>query len=88
MYLNVMAMVNESRAGYSIGLNYPPDCRGRTVSLRPGDQTEMQAFMFFYFQSGMWLGGFGAAISELFVVTDNGGEHLSHVACEFIGINE
>jgi ectoine hydrolase len=77
----------ESRVGYSIGLNYPPDWGERTASLRPGDQTVMQAGMCFHFQSGMWLDDFGAAISEPFVVTDNGGEHLSHVARELIVIN-
>jgi len=77
----------ESRVGYSIGLNYPPDWGERTASLRPGDQTVLQSGMCFHFQSGMWLDDFGAAISEPFVVTDNGGEHLSHVARELIVIN-
>ena len=77
----------ESRVGYSIGLNYPPDWGERTASLRPGDQTVLQAGMCFHFQSGMWLDDFGAAISEPFIVTDNGGEHLSHVDRELIVIN-
>ena len=77
----------ESRVGYSIGLNYPPDWGERTASLRPGDQTVLQSGMCFHFQSGMWLDDFGAAISEPFVVTDNGGEHLSHVARELIVID-
>jgi Xaa-Pro aminopeptidase len=77
----------ESRVGYSIGLNYPPDWGERTASLRPGDQTVMQAGMCFHFQSGMWLDNFGAAISEPFVVTDIGGERLSHVARELIAID-
>jgi len=78
----------ESRVGYSIGLNYPPDWGERTASLRPGDQTVMQAGMCFHFQSGMWLEDFGAAISEPFVVTDTGGEHLSNVSRELIVIDE
>ena len=77
----------ESRVGYSIGLNYPPDWGERTASLRPGDQTVMQSGMCFHFQSGMWLDDFGAAISEPFVVTENGGERLSHVDRELIVIN-
>ncbi|MEZ5830299.1 MAG: M24 family metallopeptidase [Dongiaceae bacterium] len=32
----------ESRVGYSVGLAYPPDWGERTVSLRPGDKTELQ----------------------------------------------
>jgi len=77
----------DSRVGYSIGLNYPPDWGERTASLRPGDQTVLQAGMCFHFQSGMWLDDFGAAISEPFVVTDNGGERLSQVARELIIID-
>ncbi|NKB77369.1 MAG: M24 family metallopeptidase [Gammaproteobacteria bacterium] len=77
----------ESRVGYSIGLNYPPDWGERTASLRPGDQTVMQAGMCFHFQSGMWLDNFGAAISEPFIVTDKGGERLSHVDRELIVVN-
>ena len=77
----------ESRVGYSIGLNYPPDWGERTASLRPGDQTVMQAGMCFHFQSGMWLEDFGAAISEPFVVTDSGGERLSNVSRELIVVD-
>ena len=76
----------ESRVGYSIGLNYPPDWGERTASLRPGDTTVMQQGMCFHFQSGMWLDDFGAAISEPFIVTDSGGERISHVARELIVI--
>ncbi len=76
----------ESRVGYSIGLNYPPDWGERTASMRPGDTTELQAGMCFHFQSGIWLENFGAAVSEPFVVTENGGERLSDVARELIVI--
>lgn len=76
----------DSRVGYSIGLNYPPDWGERTASLRPGDTTVLQEGMCFHFQSGMWLDDFGAAISEPFVVTQHGGERLSHVARELITI--
>lgn len=75
-----------SRVGYSIGLNYPPDWGERTASLRPGDKTVLQAGMCFHFQSGVWLDDFGAAISEPVVVTEAGGERLSDVARELIVI--
>ncbi len=77
----------ESRVGYSIGLNYPPDWGERTASLRPGDKTVMQSGMCFHFQSGMWLENYGAAISEPFVVTESGGERLSDVSRELIVID-
>ena len=77
----------ESRVGYSIGLNYPPDWGERTASLRPGDLTELQNGMCFHFQSGIWLEDFGAAVSEPFVVTDNGGEMLCNSPRELIVID-
>ncbi|RUW80583.1 M24 family metallopeptidase, partial [Mesorhizobium sp. M1E.F.Ca.ET.063.01.1.1] len=69
----------ESRVGYSIGLNYPPDWGEKTVSLRKGEKTVLQHGMCFHFQSGVWLEDFGIAISESFVVTDKGGERLADV---------
>lgn len=67
------------RSGYSIGLNYPPEWGERTVSIRAGDTTVLQAGMCFHFQSGVRLADFGAAISESFVVTEKGGERLADV---------
>lgn len=77
----------ESRVGYSIGLNYPPDWGERTASLRPGDKTVLQPGMCFHFQSGVWLDDFGAAISEPFVVTEGGGERLADSPRELIVID-
>ena len=85
--LNKRGYKKESRVGYSIGLNFPPDWGERTASLRPGDTTVMEAGMCFHFQSGVWLEDFGAAVSEPFVVTDKGGERLSNVARELIVID-
>lgn len=77
----------DSRVGYSIGLSYPPDWGERTVSLRPGDASEMKEGMCFHIQSGLWLKDFGVAISESFVVGKGGGERLCEVARELIVIN-
>ncbi|WP_027168806.1 Xaa-Pro peptidase family protein [Mesorhizobium sp. WSM3224] len=71
--------VKKGRSGYSIGLNYPPDWNERTVSIRSGDRTVLQAGMCFHFQTGIRLEDFGAAISESFVVTEAGGERLTDV---------
>ena len=84
--LNRNGYRKDSRVGYSIGINYPPDWGERTASLRPGDQTVLQAGMCFHFQSGVWLNDFGAAISEPFIVTEQGGERLTSVARELIVI--
>ena len=69
----------DSRVGYPIGVGFPPDWGERTASLRPGDNTVLQAGMCFHFQSGIWLDDFGAAISESIIVTENGGERLCGV---------
>lgn len=82
--LNRNGYEKESRVGYSIGLNYPPDWGERTASLRPGDKTVLQTGMCFHFQSGVWLDAYGAAVSEPFVVTDNGGQRLCDVKRELI----
>ncbi len=85
--LNQAGYHKDSRVGYSVGLNYPPDWGERTASLRPGDQTELQSGMCFHFQSGVWLETLGAAVSESFVVTERGGERLCNVRSELIVID-
>ncbi len=68
----------ESRIGYSIGLNYPPDWGEHTASLRPGDKTVLRPNMAFHLIPGIWLEEMGVEISESFIVTDKGCETLSH----------
>ena len=85
--LNQAGYRKDSRVGYSVGLNYPPDWGERTASLRPGDQTVLQSGMCFHFQSGVWLETLGAAVSESFVVTERGGERLCNVRPELIVID-
>ncbi len=82
--LNRNGFEKPSRVGYSIGLNYPPDWGERTASLRAGDKTVLEAGMCFHFQSGVWLDDFGAAISEPFIVTEQGGERISDVVRELV----
>jgi ectoine utilization protein EutD len=64
----------ESRIGYSVGLNYPPDWGEHTMSLRPGDTTELQADMTFHVILGMWMDDWGYELSETVRVTDAGAE--------------
>ena len=77
--LNKNGYEKKSRVGYSIGLNFPPDCGERTASLRAGDKTFLEEGMCFHFQSGVWLENFGAAISESIIITKNGAEKLCNV---------
>ena len=68
-----------NRAGYSIGLSYPPDWGERTMSLRSGDVTELQAGMTFHFMSGLWLDDWGFETTESIVITENGARCLAEV---------
>ncbi len=72
----------ESRIGYSIGIGYPPDWGEHTMSLRPGDTTELAPGMAFHMILGMWMDGWGYEISESFVVAESGADCLSRVPRE------
>ena len=67
----------DSRVGYSIGLSYPPDWGERTLSLRRGDSTVLQAGMTFHFMPALWLDDGGIEITEPLLITDSGAERLS-----------
>jgi ectoine hydrolase len=69
----------DSRVGYSIGIGYPPDWGERTVSLRPGDATELKPGMAFHLMAGMWMGGWGYEMSESLLVADTGAQQLTRV---------
>jgi ectoine utilization protein EutD len=72
-------IIKESRIGYSTGLNYPPDWGEHTMSLRPGDQTELQTNMTFHMICGIWEADWGIEISECFRITETGAEPF----CDF-----
>lgn len=69
----------ESRIGYSMGLNYPPDWGEHTASLRPGDTTVLQPNMTFHMILGMWMDNYGFECSESFRVSENGCETFADV---------
>jgi len=46
-------IVRDNRTGYPISLSYPPDWGERTMSLRPGDTTVLEAGMTFHFMTGL-----------------------------------
>ena len=67
----------ESRIGYSIGLAYPPDWGEHTISLRPGDRTELEPGNVLHAILGMWMDGWGVEVSETILVTERGSETLT-----------
>ena len=69
----------DNRTGYPIGLSYPPDWGERTMSLRPGDRTELRENMTFHFMTGLWMDDWGFEITESIRIGANGPECLSSV---------
>ncbi|TWP35758.1 M24 family metallopeptidase [Leekyejoonella antrihumi] len=69
----------ESRIGYSIGIGYPPDWGERTMSIRPEEETVIEAGMAFHIILGMWMDGWGYETSESLLVTSEGAEQLTNV---------
>ncbi len=77
--LKKYGIVKDNRTGYSIGLSYPPDWGERTMSLRPGDRTELKENMTFHFMTGLWLEDWGLEITESIVIGKTGPEILAQV---------
>lgn len=75
-----------SRAGYSIGIGYPPDWgEGRTLGLRQGDQTPLVPNMTFHFMNIVWYEGVtSVGFSETIRVTESGCEVLTSYPRELI----
>lgn len=72
-------ITKDNRTGYPIGLSYPPDWGERTMSLRPGDRTELVPGMTFHFMTGLWLENMGLEITESIAITETGVECLANV---------
>ena len=72
-------LFKDSRCGYSVGLNYPPDWGERTISLRSIDETVLEPNMTIHFMPGIWLDDWGIAISEAICITETGVETF----CDF-----
>lgn len=68
-----------NRTGYPIGVSYPPDWGERTMSLRPGDKTELQENMSFHFMTGIWMDDWGFEITESIRIGKTAPECLSSV---------
>lgn len=75
-------VVKESRLGYSIGVNYPPDWGEQTISLRPGDDTVLQENMTLHLIPGIWYKDVGFEIDASIVVTSGGNESLFNFPVE------
>lgn len=77
--LKMHGFEKDSRAGYSIGLSYPPDWGERTLSLRRGDKTVLQENMTIHFMPALWLDDGGLELSETILITPAGAECIANV---------
>ena len=80
--LEKYGITKDGRTGYPIGLSYPPDWGERTMSLRPGDRTVLEAGMTFHFMPGLWQDDWGLEITESLVIGESGANCLSNVPRE------
>ena len=69
----------DSRAGYPIGLSYPPDWGERTMSIRRGDRSELRAGMTFHFMTALWFDDWGLEVTESIVIGGGAPELLASV---------
>lgn len=75
----------ESRAGYPVGLSYPPDWGERTMSLRTHDATVLEPNMTFHFIPAIWTEDWGLETTETFRIRDTGSaECLADVPRELL----
>jgi len=61
-----------ARAGYPIGLSYPPDWGERTISIRLEDTTVLEPGMTFHFMPGLWMDDWGLEITESILIRETG----------------
>lgn len=75
--INKYGLEKESRMGYTVGLSYPPVWTENTAYFKPGEKTVLKPNMTFHMMPGMWLDGYGVAITETIRVTENGCETIT-----------
>ncbi|MEP4061621.1 MAG: M24 family metallopeptidase, partial [Nitratireductor sp.] len=61
-----------ARAGYPIGISYPPDWGERTISIRDEDTSVLKPGMTFHFMPGLWMDGWGLEITESILIRETG----------------
>lgn len=70
--LEKVGIKRSSRAGYPIGISYPPDWGERTASIRLEDETVLEPGMTFHFMPGIWEADWGLEITESILIKKNG----------------
>jgi ectoine hydrolase len=75
----------DSRAGYPVGISYPPDWGERTMSLRQNDTSVIEENMTFHFMPAIWTDDWGFETSETIRIRGSGpAECLADVSRELV----
>jgi ectoine hydrolase len=75
----------DSRAGYPVGISYPPDWGERTMSLRQNDISVIEENMTFHFMPAIWTDDWGFETSETMRIRAQGpAECLADVSRELV----
>lgn len=85
--INKYGLEKESRMGYTVGAAYPPIWDESTAFFKPGEKSIIQPNMTYHVMPGMWLEGYGVAITETVRVTETGCETITRFPRELI-VNE
>ena len=74
--LDKYGIKKESRTGYSIGIEYPPDWGEHTLNIYKGDMTELKPNICYHMIAVMQFGDWGVESSESIRITESGNELL------------
>lgn len=76
--INKYGFEKESRMGYAVGIGYAPVWMENTeMCFKPGDKNVLEPNMTFHMMPGLWLDGYGVAITECIRITDRGAETIT-----------
>ena len=75
--INKYGLEKESRMGYAVGCAYPPVWTENTMYFKPGEKSVLKPNMTFHMMPGLWLEGYGVAITECIRITDRGAETIT-----------
>jgi len=75
--INKYGFHKESRCGYCVGIGFPPVWCEDTLYFKPGEKSIVKPGMTFHMMPGLWLDGYGVAITETLRVTEHGCESIT-----------
>ena len=75
--INKYGIEKESRMGYTVGCSYAPVWAEESAYFKPGEKFALKENMTFHIMPGIWLNGYGMAITETLRVTKTGCETIT-----------